>query len=184
MSAATPAPAVLPPTSTAQNNAQRTSDMTGIDRWHLDAGVTKGVAASAYIEGAIVKGHDPQTGMDIEFMSASVQVGAQNEAQFGGARVGLSGKNGSIGVEAATLRANMGVHNDDGSTGINVGASATLFGAEGTTLYKDDSLTIGLSGGPSQAFSVGLRDTDGDGTYALCVKVSTGPLTIGYCQEN
>lgn len=130
----------------------------------------------------MLKGHDPKSGLDVEVLSLSGQVGTQNEFQVGLQRIGRSSPSGSVGIEVLTARANMGIHNDDGSVGINAGAQATALGVE-TTLATVDSLTVGLSAGLGVGGSVGLRDLDKDGEHELCAKVSLGPLTAGVCVE-
>ena len=186
MSAAAPPASVLPPSSTppstAYNNAGRTSEQNQVTTGYFDYGVT-GTGYSAYVGAAAVKGRDPKTGAEAEVFSASVQVGTQNELQLGMARVGVSGKNGSIGAEAFTLRANAGFQNDDGSVGVNAGVGATIVGAEGTLTNGADSVTAGVSLGPSIGGSVGIRDNDKDGISEWCIKVSAGFVTGGVCYE-
>jgi hypothetical protein len=136
-----------------------------------------------YVGAAGLKGRDPKSGGEAEVLSASVQVGAQNEAQVTFVRVaGTSGNlNGS--AEAFTARANLGIHNDDGSTGFNAGAGATAVGFEGT-LGRESSLTGGLAASVGYGASVGLRDLDADGKQELCARVAAGPITLGVCVEN
>ena len=186
VSAAAPPASVLPrsstPPSTANNNAERTSERNQVTTGYFDYGVT-GAGDSLYVGTAAVKGRNPKTGSEAEVLSVSAQVGAQNELQLGMARVGVSGKNGSISAESFTLRANAGIHNDDGSTGINVGVGAALVGAEATLTNGADSVTAGVSAGPSVGVSVGARDQDNDGIYEWCGRVSLLAVTLGICWE-
>ncbi len=187
--AASPPALVLPPSSKgtppseAQNNAQRTSGQRDITSY-ANAGVTGGARDAAYAGAAALKGHDPKTGIEVEVFSGSAQAGGENEAQAGMVRLGLSGKNGSVTGEAFTLRANGGAHNDDGSIGINSGFVASLIGAEGTLAHGADSLTFGASLGGGVSVSVGLRDIDNNDKPELCVKVTSGPVTLGFCAED
>ncbi len=94
------------------------------------AGYAKGVD-TVYAGAAAIKGRDP-SGVEIEAASVSVQVGAQNEAQATGLRLGFSNAKGSVSVEAATANAHAGFANPDGSVGRNGGAQAALIYGEGT----------------------------------------------------
>lgn len=186
LSAVPPPPSALPRSwtppapSTAHNNAERTSERTGILPY-LSADRV-GDAYAVYAGAAMLKGHDPKSGLDVEVLGLSGQVGTQNEFQVGLQRIGRSTSIGSVGIEAVTARANIGFHNDDGSVGINAGAQATALGAE-TTLGIVDSVTMGLSAGLGVGGSVGLRDLDNDGEDEVCAKLSIGPLTGGVCVE-
>jgi hypothetical protein len=185
VSSVPPPPSALPPSaSTAQNNAQRTSERSGIGPY-AEAGVTGDAADSVYAGAAALKGRDPETGLEVEVFSASVQVGGENEVQAGMARVGISGKNGSATLELLTARAAGGAHNDDGSLGANTGAGFAIASAEGTlNLTESASITVGagLTGGAG--VSVGVRDIDKDGVAEKCVKVSAPMLTFGICVED
>ena len=177
-------PSVLPPAASgpgANNNAQRTSDRSGVAPYAASGKTTTGDSVYAGVAG--LKGRDPKSGGEAEVLSFSGQVGAQNEAQLGLVRVaGASGfLSGS--AEAFTLRANIGIHNDDGSTGLNIGAGGTAVGLEGT-LGRETSVTYGLAGSVGSAASIGVRDLDGDGAAELCARVSLGPITVGICLEN
>jgi len=187
LSVAPPPPSLLPPASTlppaAQNNAQRTSEMGEIVTGYFDAGVTGGAQDGLYVAAAAIKGRDAKSGLELEVLSASAQIGGENEAQAALARVGISGKNGSLASEVFTVRAAGGAHNDDGSVGINSGIIATVVGAEGTWLHGSDSLTLGASFGVGLAGSAGLRDLDDNGVPEICVKASVGFFTAGICWE-
>lgn len=180
-----PPAAPSPPPSTANNNAQRTSERVGIAPYAVAGKTAAGDSVYAGVAG--LRGRDPKTGFEAEVLSASVQVGAQNEAQIGLVRVG--GRAGGLvgagaGMEVMSLRANLGIHNDDGSTGFNIGVSATTVGAQ---VIEGDgeptSTTLGLSSGPSAAVSAGLRDIDKDGKREVCLGVSLGLSTLGICLE-
>lgn len=177
---ALPPTASAPPASTANNNAERTAEGRGITP-RASVGVTA-ARDSMYVAGAILKGRDA-SGAEVEVVSASVQVGAQNEAQFGFQRVG--GAKGALSgtVETFALRANAGIHNDDGSTGLNLGASATGIGFEGT-LGRSNSVTYGVGAGFGVGASIGVRDGDGNGKKELCVRISAGPALGGICLES
>jgi hypothetical protein len=175
-------PSVLPPAaSTANNNAQRTSERLGVAPY-ADTGLTRSGGA-AYAGVALIKGRDPKSGVDIEALSASAQIGTQSEVQVGLQRI--AGSRGALAgsVETISARFNVGIHNDDGSTGLNLGASATAIGFEGTVGHAN-SLTYGVAASAGAAGSVGIRDIDHDGKTELCARVSLGPVTAGICVEN
>jgi hypothetical protein len=186
VSSVPPPPSALPPTSptppgsAANNNAQRTDARLGVAPY-LSAGKTT-AGDSVYAGAALLKGRDP-SGAAIEVLSASLQVGAQSEVQVGLQRV--AGTRGALtgSVETFTLRANVGTHNDDGSVGLNIGASATAVGFEGTA-GSASSVTYGVGAGVGAGASVGARDVDRDGKTELCARLSLGPVTVGACLEN
>jgi hypothetical protein len=176
-----PAPAPSPPGPTANNNAQRTTERSGV-RPYADAGAT-GSGDSLFAGAALLKGRDRKSEGEVEVLSVSAQVGAQTELQLGlqriaGTRGALSGS-----VESFTARANIGIHNDDGSTGFNIGAGATAVGFEGT-VGGASRLTYGVAAGIGAGVSIGVRDVDSDGSGELCARVSIGPVTVGACVEN
>jgi len=170
------------PAPEAQNNAQRTTEHGGIASYAA-AGVTGGARDALYAGAAALKGRDTKTGIEVEVFSASAQVGGENEAQAGLARLGISGGRSSVTTEFLTARAHGGAHNDDGSTGINAGALATGAGIEGTLSSAAESVTAGLSVSVGLAGSIGLRDADHDNLPELCVKGSVGFVTLGVCVE-
>jgi hypothetical protein len=135
-----------------------------------------------YAAAALVKGRDP-SGAAIEVLSASVQLGAQTELQVGVQRIAGTGGALTGSVETFALRANVGIHNDDGSVGLNIGASATAVGFEGTA-GNVNSVTYGVGAGVGAGASVGARDIDRDGKAELCARLSFGPVTAGACVEN
>jgi hypothetical protein len=179
---ATPAggPVASPSPPETNTSAQRTLARSGIAAY-ADAGITSS-HDTAYAGAAVLKGHDPKTGVDLELLSVSAQVGGENEVQAGLLRVGVSGSHGSSGAEFLTARAGAGAHNDDGSVGFNAGASATAAGVESTLSLGDGSLTLGLAWSVGASLSVGVRDIDVD--TELCVKASYGPLTLGFCARD
>jgi hypothetical protein len=186
VAAASPPRSVLPPTaptppaSTANNNAQRTSERP-LAAPYADAGRT-GAGDSVFAGAALIKGRD-RSGVDVEVLSGSAQLGVQTEVQLGFQRVAGGGGILSGSVETFSLRANVGKYNDDGSTGFNLGASATAVGFEGT-VGGASSLTYGVSAGASMGGSIGTRDSDGDGRTEVCGRVAIGPATLGLCLEN
>jgi len=177
---ALPPAAASPPASTANNNAQRTTERNLAP--YADAGVT-GSGDSVFAGAALLKGRVPKSNGEVEVLSVSGQIGAQTEAQLGLQRV--AGAYGALSgsVEAFTARANIGIHNDDGSTGFNVGAGVTAVGFEGS-VGGASRLTYGVAAGAGAGVSVGVRDVDRDGNSELCARVSIGPVTVGACLEN
>lgn len=159
------------------NNAQRTSANTPAP--YADAGVTED--GIAYAGAAAVKGRDESTGIEMEVYSASVQVGTQNEAQVAMARLGVSSDSGANNatMDIFTAQASAGIHNKDGSTGLNVGATAVAVGIEGTASTGASGVTGGLSVGVGGEVSVGTRDADGDGYGEAAIRVSAGFITVG-----
>lgn len=175
-----PPPVASPHASTANNNAQRTSERNLAP--YADADVTAS-GDSLFSGVALLKGRLPKSNGDVEVASLSGQIGAQTEVQLGLQRV--AGTHGALsgGVEIFTARANIGIHNDDGSTGLNVGAGVTAIGFEGS-VGGATRLTYGVAAGMGAAVSVGVRDVDDDGHGELCARVSVGPVTVGGCLEN
>lgn len=160
--------------SEATNNAQRTSAMAPAP--YADAGVTDDGIAYAGV--AAIKGRDADSGIEMEIYSASVQVGAQNEAQAGMARLGISSDSGanSASMDIFTAQAHAGIYNKDGSTGINVGATAVAVGVEGTASTGASGVTGGVSIGVGAEYSAGIRDADGDGYGEIGLR---GTLELG-----
>jgi hypothetical protein len=173
--------ATSPSVSSANNNAQRTTERSGIAPYAAAGKIAAG--DSLYVGVAGLKGRDPKSGLEVEVLSASEQKGLQLESQAALVRLGQAKAAGSFNIEAFTLRATHGIHNDDGSTGYNIGALATALGGEVTLNHGADSLTLGLSAGVGAAGSVGLRDIDGDGEHEVCVKASIAEFTLGACVE-
>lgn len=187
LAAAAPAPAALPPPASAaspgQTNAERTTALGRRVVGYYDSGSTGGAYPSKYVGVAALKAVDPKTGHELEFLSASAQVGWQNELQVGALRASVPGKNGKVSIEGFTARAAMGVHNDDGSTGLNFALQATTASIEGTTAKQGDTLTAGFSAGLGLAASVGRRDADADGKPEYCWRAAFEIFTLGACLE-
>src|SRR5688572_4762642 len=118
--------AETPQTPPTDNNAQRTTARLS-SGYYAEAGLTSS-GDSAYAGVALGKKHDPVAQADAEALSASVQVGVQNEAQAGVARVGDTEGQLTGSLETLTVRAHAGFRNDDGSIGLNVGVGATILG--------------------------------------------------------
>ena len=170
--------------ASTDTNAQRTSGRAGIGPY-AEAGTTSS-GDSVYAGAAVLKGRDPVSGGEVEVLTVSGQVGLQNEVQAGMMRVGVSSDDGrqSATVEVLTARANIGIHNPDGSTGFNAGAMAVGGGVEGTANYSGNSITGGLSLSAGAEGYVGVRDSDGDGSKELSVRVSVMFFTVGFAIEN
>ncbi len=168
------------PRSQAHNNAGRTAETNGVAPY-ANAGKTASVGA-VYAGAALLKGRDSRSGLEVEVLSASGQVGLQEEWQAGLVRLGRSPGEGNTSIEAMTLRINRGIHNDDGSVGFNLGGQFTALGGE-VTVGGANSLTLGLSASVGGNASVGVRDLDQDGNHELCAKISIGALTLGTCLE-
>lgn len=134
---------------------------------------------------AMLKGRDPATGIDAELISVSGQVGAQPEVSAGMARVGIFSDDGTNAatMDVFTARMGVGTHNRDGSRGVNVGATATAIGVEGTIGASGWSFTAGAAVGVGADVSVGTRDQDRDGKRELCGRITAGPVTLGACVE-
>ena len=161
--------------SAPTNNAQRTS-ATPQPAPYADAGVTDDGIAYAGV--AMLKGRDERTGIEVEAFTGSVQVGAQNEAQVGMARLGVSSDDGSnnASMDIFTAQAHAGIYNKDGSTGLNVGATAVAIGVEGTASTGASGVTGGVSIGLGAEYSAGVRDADGDGYGEIGLR---GTLELG-----
>ena len=165
----------------ATNNATRTQERNLASGPYAESGyATGGHALHAGV--ALAKGRDA-SGLELEALSASVQVGGQNEAQGAVARVAVSGSHGAIGGEAATANVHAGVHNPDGSTGVNAGAGAVWAAGEATISGEANSVTIGAGIGVGGELSVGLRDKNGNGEPELCFRASLKFATVGACLE-
>jgi hypothetical protein len=175
---ATPAKPAVPQST---NNATRTSERELASGPYAAAGYSQGGHA-LHAGAALVKGRDA-SGLELEAVSVSGQIGAQSEAQGAVGRVGVSGKLGGIGGDLATANAHAGIHNPDGSTGLNAGAGAVLIAGEVTLSGKANSVSLGAGLGVGGELSVGLRDKDGDGQPEVCFRVSTKFAMVGACIE-
>jgi hypothetical protein len=172
-----------PPARAAQatNNATRTSERDLASGAYADAGYAPGGHA-LYAGAAIVKGRDA-SGLELEAMSVSVQIGAQHEAQAGALRAGMVGSQGAIGAEAGTANAHIGIYNPDGSTGLNTGVGAVMLAGEATVAGKANSVTLGTGIGVGAEGSIGLRDKDGNGQPEVCFRIGVKFATVGACIE-
>lgn len=168
----------------ADTNSQRTSQRIGLLPY-ADAGVTQS-GDSVFAGVALLKGRDPNTGIEADVFTLSGQVGAQTEVQAGMLRLGASTDDGSksVGMDIFTAKANLGIHNADGTTGINVGAQATIVGIEGTLGHGGYGVTGGLSVGVGAEASIGTGDSDHDGNSELSVRVGLLFFTVGVRLEN
>lgn len=166
-----------------ENNAERTKARSSAEPY-ADAGLSSSMDA-LFAGFALVKNHNTLTGMDVEVMSGSGQIGGEMELQAGLGRLGYSSTRSEISAEVLTARYSGGAHNDDGSTGFNVGAGVVEVGAE-VTLNDDDgnSLTLGAAISAGAGLSLGIRDRDRDGRMEWCVKVSSPLGTLGACVED
>jgi hypothetical protein len=87
-------------------------------------------------------------------------------------------------ADVLSANAHLGSQNADGSQGENVGAGATLYGAEINAEYRGWSLTLGVAQSVGGSISSGEgRDIDGDGIPERCFALSLGPFTLGECDE-
>ncbi|MCL2779552.1 MAG: hypothetical protein FWD73_16290 [Polyangiaceae bacterium] len=157
------------------SNAQRTQERSADDGPYADAGITPdghGVFAGA----AVVKGKVPRGGGDIEVLSASIQVGLQNEAQVGVLRANNLelAKGKTLSIEVGTVELHEGIHNPDGSTGFNIGVDATVVGVGVTTTDGANSATVGGGLGIGWGGHIGVQDADHNGKLEVC-----GGLSIG-----
>jgi len=175
---ATSASAEVTPSS--NNNSERTS-ATPVEGLYARAGATSD-GDSFYAGVAGVKG--AVDGGKLEVLSASVQVGAQDEVQVGLARVGVRSQAGSWEVRTIEAEIHQGVHNPDGSTGSNAGVAATAIAAEVTLGSSGNTITLGVSAGSGMEVSTGVRDADADGNDEQCVRVGFGPVVGGVCIES
>jgi hypothetical protein len=183
MAAATPKP--------TNSNLERTTARDGVAPYAAAGATTSGDAVFA--GAALLKGRNSESGIEAEVLTGSVQVGLETEAQVGLLRIGASKDDGtaSATVDAFTARAAIGIHNPDGSTGLNLGLSATTLGFEGSHTFGSSapkeisgrSDTGGAALGVGGEASIGLRDADHDGRLELCVRMGAKVGTIGYCLE-
>lgn len=170
-----------PPPPKATNNATRTQERSLASGSYAEAGYAEGGHA-LHAGAALLKGRDA-SGLELEAMSVSVQVGAQHEAQAGAVRAGMSGSKGSISFEGGTANAHIGIHNPDGSTGLNTGAGSVMVGGELTVGANANSVTVGTGVGVGAEMSVGLRDKDGNGKPEACFRIGVKFATVGACVE-
>lgn len=177
--------AAAPAFSSAERTAARTEGGlyadAGVDFEHL----------IAFAGAAALKSHDPASHIDVEALSASVQVGMQTEAQATFMKLGASSEADRTGVTATLWGAELheGLYNPDGSIGYNLGASANYAAIEGTYQGSDWSVTAGASLGVGAEGSIGTQDRDGDGNLELCARVGVPivgtpvGILLGGCAE-
>jgi hypothetical protein len=148
------------------------------------AGITES-GDGVHAEVALLKGRDARTGVGVEVMSASAQIGAQNEVSLALARLTGSNAPGSAtgSIDVLTARLAAGTRNVDGSRGLNAGATAIGVGIEGTLQGAGWSGTAGASLGLGAEASIGLRDADGDGHAEVCARAVFAWWTLGGCAE-
>lgn len=160
-----------------QSNAERTAGRS------LDAYREGGVnSAGDGAHAGVALGKGEVRGGSVEVASASVQIGAQSEAQVGVARITMGDSSNAVQLRAVEAEAHFGVHNPDGSTGLNAGASANVVAAEATVGAGDNSVTVGASVGWGGEVSVGERDADNDGNTEYCARLSASlqVLPVGF----
>jgi hypothetical protein len=154
----------------------------------LDHGLTSNQeTGKVYAHAALLSGHDPNTGLDLEVLSVAAQAGpraASVEGVF--ERFGFSSADGTKSIHADLLSATaeLRTHNSDESNGIGLGASASSIGVELTLGGGgDNSFTVGAGVGVGAHASVGLRDIDNDGKAEICARFGVTLFTIAGCVE-
>ncbi len=167
-------------TASDNSNAERTAALDTVQLGYADAGQTRD-GGSVYAGVALIKGSEG--GMQAEIASVSLQHGEQSELQAGVARVALGSDSEHAAVRAFEAEVHCGTHNPDGSTGINLGASANAIAAEAHYERAGNGVTAGLSAGVGMSASVGVRDADADGETEYCASFAAGPITVGLCLE-
>ena len=166
------------------------------------------VSAGGYVNRAhfaAAAGHDKKTGISMELLSASAQIGLQSSAKAAMVQVSVEGDKltqadrksvyaatGQLSADLVATKVEFGRHNSDGSKGFNAAASADLVSIEGTADFSafggilEGSLTAGGGIGVGGEVGVGFRDQDNDGKPELCARVGGkfGPGgTLGACLE-
>jgi hypothetical protein len=152
---------------------------------------------TAYAGAALLHGRDPVTGFSADVAAVSVSAGGQAEIDLTGLSIGVTGSCAVAGcatgdqghdevvIEGLTAGAAVGSHNPDGSVGFNASAGASLVSAHATVNVRGSSVTLGTSVSVSAGFSIGTRDSDGDGATEYCVAASIpgAPASGGACIE-
>jgi hypothetical protein len=180
-----PSPAVAAAAGHAKgaNNAERVQQ-TPLQAFHFDAGTTEN--GDYFVGAALLRGRDASSAMLAESGSISAQFGEQLEVQVSTLRFGFASDDGlnSVMVEGPSAHVSAGTHNKDGSEGYNASIGATLGAVEGTGNLRGSSATLGYTKGFAAEYSVGKRDSDGDGAVEYCGRVGAGFLTVGLCVED
>jgi hypothetical protein len=144
--------------------------------------------AEVQAHAALLSGHDPETGLDLEVLSVAAQ-GGPGAASIEGIveRFGFSSADAKkeIHADIFSVCAELGTHNADGSDGVSLGASASAVGVEFTVGGdSDNSLTVGVGVGVGAHVSLGGRDIDNDGKPEVCAHVGVAVFTLGGCVES
>jgi hypothetical protein len=167
--------------SQANNHAERVME-TPAEAFRSSAGVNAATTA-AYAEFAALQGTARNAPLTVEVASVSGQAGRANEVSATLLHLGAGTASVQGTVDVFKAEAHGGVYNPDGSTGVNVGASVTVIGAEAQFSDGASSFNFGLSLGAGAEASVGARDADADGATEVCGRVALGPVAIGLCLE-
>lgn len=167
--------------SQANNHAERAMQ-TPAEAFRASAGVNT-AATAAYAEFAALQGSDSNAPLTVEVASVSGQAGRANEVSATLLHLGAGPASVQASVDVFKAEAHGGIYNPDGSTGVNLGASATLIGAEAQFSDGANSFNFGLSLGAGAEASVGARDADADGATEVCGRVALGPVAVGACLE-
>ena len=149
---------------------------------------TKPGTSEAHAHAAVLSGHDPQTGLDLEVLSVAAQGGPGGASLEGMVeRYGFSSADATkeIHADIFSVCAEIGRHNADGSDGVGLGASASAMGVEFTLGQGgDNSLTVGVGVGVGAHVSIGGRDIDNDGKPEVCARVGVAVFTLAGCVES
>jgi hypothetical protein len=177
-----PNPAVAAASRAGNSNAERVQQ-TPLRALNVDSGTTQ--HGERFATAALAYGRDPITGLVGEIGTASIQVGDRLEAQVAVGRISVASDDGSrtLSVEALSAHVSAGTHNKDGSEGVHASIGAVYAAAEATSSANGNSVTVGVSAGFSAEYSVGTRDSDGDGFDEYCMRLGAGPVTFGACVE-
>lgn len=174
------------PTKSTDSSDQRTSARDEISPYS-DYGVTSSGDA-VFASGALLKGRDPKTGIEVDLLSASMQVGLETELQARLVSVGGSSDDGtkSGGMDIVSARAAVGIHNPDGSTGLNVSLSGNIIGVQISGTHDGEGGALGVGAGVGAEGFVGFGDSDSDGRPEFSARFSgkvLGAFTIGRTWE-
>jgi hypothetical protein len=152
----------------------------------LDHAATRDPDGQLEAHAALLRGHDPPIGLDLEVLSFAAEAGPRGvRASAIAERVGLSTADGAQQIHADLLSAGieLSTRSADASEGLAVSASAAALDVEATLpLGHANGLTLGASLGVGFHLSAGLRDIDHNGKPELCVR-ATEIVTVGACIE-